>query len=281
MAHHRTDLRYSEEFPPGYGDIQLITRDRIVFHFHPWPLAHMSPIFRDMFRIEDAHRGSSTPSFTLPESSATISMILSFIDPIKDNPTLDFPILPQLLEAERKYQISKIKDWMIRWLNTRSVMAETTDAELDTQLAIELLEAGPTFDIPLLSQLALRVLIKAPASEILVPGLAGSKMFGHLMKLGAKRIDWFRQALIGLLCGGAAPRRIHHGEFTIDDEVYRNICAAMIELTHAVCLEPSYACCERNWGDLHNVDYINGIEIKKKSFQGLCKSLEAELPGLS
>ncbi|KAG8805656.1 hypothetical protein FRC18_006548 [Serendipita sp. 400] len=107
-------------------------------------------------------------------------------------------------------------------------------------------------------------------------------MFEHLMKLRAERIGRFRQLLKLALCGGAAPRYIHNGQLTIPDTTYTGICTAMVELIHAIGLEPSYACCMCNWGkELDNAEYLNNIDNYKKALQERFTSLEAELPALS
>ncbi|KAG8760964.1 hypothetical protein FRC14_000565 [Serendipita sp. 396] len=281
MADPQTDLRDSEEFPAGYGDIQLISSDRAIFHFQQWLLMYMSPVFKDMFTIGDAKGGNNPPSVTLSEDSKTISMVLRFIDPMKDNPTLDFTILPPLLEAARKYQFGKINDWVTSWLNGNDPAVEATATQFNALEAIELLEVGTTFNVPRLSQLALRVLIKAPAHDVFVPQLAKSEMFQYLMKLRAKRIDWFRKVLKKLLGRGAANQSIHAGKITMEDVTYIGICTGAIELMHAIGVEPSYACCMRNWSNhLDNIDYIHNIESTKKDFKELCDSIEAELPVL-
>ncbi|KAG8760963.1 hypothetical protein FRC14_000564 [Serendipita sp. 396] len=281
MADPQTDLRNSEEFPVGYGDIQLTSSDRVIFHFQQWLLIYMSPVFKDMLMIGDAKESSNPPSVTLSEDSKTISMFLRFIDPMKDNPALDFTILSQLLEAARKYQFGKIKDWVASWLNGSDPAMEATATQFSTKQAIELLEVGTTFDVPRLSQLALRILIKAPAHELFVSKLARSEMFEHLMKIRSKRIDRLQQLLKLVLCGGATPRRVRSGQFTIPDTIYIGICTAMVDLMHAIGLEPSYACCMRNWSNhLNNIDYIDAILHKKKVFQEDLQELEAELPVL-
>ncbi|KAG8805655.1 hypothetical protein FRC18_006547 [Serendipita sp. 400] len=145
MADPQTDLRDSEEFPVGYGDIRLISSDQVIFHFQQWLLMYMSPVFKDMFTIGDAKESSNPPSVTLSEDSKTISMILRFIDPMKDNPALEFTILSHLLEAARKYQFGKIKDWVASWLNGSDPAMEAMATQFSTMQAIELLEVGTTF----------------------------------------------------------------------------------------------------------------------------------------
>ncbi|KAG8809333.1 hypothetical protein FRC18_004602 [Serendipita sp. 400] len=281
MTDPQTDLRDSEDFPVGYGDIQLISSDRVIFHFHQWLLMYMSPVFKDMFTIGNANGGNNPPSVTLSEESQTISMVLRFIDPMKDNPALEFIILRQLLEAARKYQFGKINDWVTSWLNGNDPAMEATATQFNTSQAIELLEVGMTFDVPRLSQLALRVLIKAPAQEVFVPQLARSEMFQYLMELRAKRINWFRRRLKKLLGVGAANQSIHAGNVTMGNVTYIGICTGAIELMHAIGVEPSYTCCMRNWSNhLDNIDYIHNIESNKKEFKELCESIEAELPVL-
>ncbi|KAG8844829.1 hypothetical protein FRB91_002280 [Serendipita sp. 411] len=292
LENRQTDLRDSVEFPsgPGYDDIRLISSDRIVFNFHRWPLMYMSPVFRDMFEIGNpggsgGGSDNNSQSVTLSEDSGTLSLMLQFIDPKKENPPLDFTILPKFLEAGRKYQIDETNEWVTRWLNGSGPIA--TSAKFNTQQAIELLEAGTTFDVPRLSQLALRVLIRAPSHELFVPSLTGSKLFGHLMKLRMERIDWFRRALTGFLSDKSAVNLRYVGNTTVrildrsyrDDGAYRNLCIAILNIMHAVSLEPSHAFCTRSWSnDLDSIDYPAEVQNKKKALQENCQSLELELP---
>ncbi|KAG8847978.1 hypothetical protein FRB91_011282 [Serendipita sp. 411] len=146
MADPQTDLRDSEEFPVGYGDIRLISSDRVIFHFQQWLLMYMSPVFKDMFTIGNAKGSNNPPSVILSEDSKTLSMVLQFIDPMKDNPALEFTILSHLLEAARKYQFGKIKDWVASWLNGNDPAVEATATQFSITQAIELLEVGTTFD---------------------------------------------------------------------------------------------------------------------------------------
>ncbi|KAG8792424.1 hypothetical protein FRC17_008598, partial [Serendipita sp. 399] len=182
MANTQTDLHDSEIFPPGYGDIRLISSDRVVLSFHRWLLAYVSPVFHDMFKLGETKEHDSH-EVSLQEESRILTLLLQFIDPMQDKPDLDFQVIPQLLEVGRKYQIDEVRKQANSWLTNNCSTVDDKTTKLSTAQSIELLERGITYEIPRLCQLALRNLIKAPAREIFVSRLSTSELFEHLMEL--------------------------------------------------------------------------------------------------
>ncbi|KAG8798496.1 hypothetical protein FRC17_007412, partial [Serendipita sp. 399] len=175
MANPPTDLRNSEVFPPGHGDIRLISSDRVALSFHRWLLAYVSPVFHDMFKLDETKERDSH-EVALQEESRILTLLFQFIDPMQDKPDLDFQVLPQLLEVGRKYQIDEIRKQATSWLTNNCSTVEDETTKLSTAQSIELLERGITYEMPRLCQLALRNLIKTPAREIFVSRLSTSEL---------------------------------------------------------------------------------------------------------
>jgi hypothetical protein len=55
-------VMFSNHFPPGYGDFNIQSSDRVVFSFPSGVLSHASPVFKDMFAFGDpSTRNNQTP----------------------------------------------------------------------------------------------------------------------------------------------------------------------------------------------------------------------------
>ncbi|KAG8798497.1 hypothetical protein FRC17_007413, partial [Serendipita sp. 399] len=279
MADPQTDLRDSEAFPQGYGDMRLVTSDRVVFYFQRWLLAYMSPVFKDMFTIGDG-KNERSQEISLQEESRIVDLLLRFTDPKKETPDLDFDVLPELLEAGRKYQIPELKDRVSRWMGNNISAVNDATSDLSSPRAIQLLEQGRTYGVPRFCQLALRSLIKKPYKDVFVVSLATSDLYEHLVTLRAERVRWFQTKLERVLGEGASSECLDNQKFTIADKDYIEICKAIMRVMHAICFEPSYACCMRAWSDVLSSKYIHNSRRKMEDFRNLCAILEAELPDL-
>ncbi|KAG8792425.1 hypothetical protein FRC17_008599 [Serendipita sp. 399] len=182
----------------------------------------MSPVFKDMFTIGES-KNERSQEISLQEESRIVDLVLRFIDPKKETPDLDFDVLPELLEAGRKYQICQLKDRIFRWMNNNASTVDGATRDLSSPKAIQLLEQGITYGVPRFCQLALRSLVKKPYNDVFVAKLATSDLYEHLVKLRAERVRWFQTKLEDILGGGASidcP--------SIDDKAYMDICKAIM-----------------------------------------------------
>ncbi|KAG8794189.1 hypothetical protein FRC17_008327, partial [Serendipita sp. 399] len=178
---------HSQEFPPGYGDFQLISSDLVVFHYNRWLLAYVSPVFRDMFAVAGSE-ASGTQELKLTEDAATLTLLLQFIDPKKPSPKANFDNITQMLEAGRKYQLENTAEWARNWIAENPSARKDEMNSFSVSRAAQLLDVGTIYDIPDLSRHALRVLIKAPIMELAASTAPRSSLYAHLTKLRSERI---------------------------------------------------------------------------------------------
>src|SRR4051794_16726640 len=83
------EIKHSENFPPGYGDLQIETCDNIIFHFPRFLLSHASPVFKDMFEIGPDKKPEQETPLIVSEDSQAIDLLLLYIDPAKASPEFD------------------------------------------------------------------------------------------------------------------------------------------------------------------------------------------------
>jgi hypothetical protein len=100
--------KISSEFPQGYGDFKMRSSDDTIFYFPRGVLAHVSPVFKDMFDIVNEGTPNSQGLMTVTENADTINQFLHHIDPLKNPLKMKKETVIPLLEAARKYQVSKI-----------------------------------------------------------------------------------------------------------------------------------------------------------------------------
>ncbi|KAG8796927.1 hypothetical protein FRC17_007904, partial [Serendipita sp. 399] len=98
-----TSRRYSEEFPAGYGDFNLVSSDGVVFSISRTFLSYVSPIFRDMLEL-----GHNEIELQVVEGSKILDQFLRFFDPLKNLLHIEWETVDALLEAARKYQVERI-----------------------------------------------------------------------------------------------------------------------------------------------------------------------------
>ncbi|CAG8628833.1 4508_t:CDS:2 [Acaulospora colombiana] len=112
------DNNYSIDFPLGYGDFELKSSDNVIFSFPRGILAHVSPVFKDMFSIGDTD-GQHEP-LNLTEDSKTIRQFLLYIDPLKYSPGFTLDTAESLIEAATKYQVAIMVETFENWAVTGS-----------------------------------------------------------------------------------------------------------------------------------------------------------------
>ncbi|KAG8806234.1 hypothetical protein FRC18_006237 [Serendipita sp. 400] len=222
----------------------------------------MSPVFGDMFAVVEAV--SNPPEVEMTEDSHTLTFILQFMDPKKENPELRLDIAPQLLEAGRKYQLEELKEWMRIWiLKNSSVLRSATDL-MNAAEAAHLLDVGTTYDVPELSKNALRVLIRTPIEELAASSAPKSSLYGHLTALRAERIDLFRRELLQI------NRLRRRTQSTFICVITPQDAISWMNSAFALAAEPSLACLAR----------CSPQELEDRSLVENISLVEAQLPDL-
>ncbi|CAG7850760.1 SubName: Full=Uncharacterized protein {ECO:0000313/EMBL:CCA78025.1} [Serendipita indica DSM 11827] len=168
--------RPSKLFPPGYGDIKLITSDDIVFSFPRYLLSHCSSVFMDMLALGESDQ--ENPEVTVTEDSTTMDAVLRFLDPEKDILPLNPHSAPKILEAAHKYQLPRIMKW---W-------AQEVTAGPELENPMQCLALAELYGIRGVAKLALRALVIAPVAELEINLSFLGKSFSELIKLRSERI---------------------------------------------------------------------------------------------
>ncbi|CCA73444.1 hypothetical protein PIIN_07398 [Serendipita indica DSM 11827] len=215
----------SKTFPAGYGDLELVSSDSVVFHFPRFLLSHMSPIFNDMFSIAQEDNSTSSASrLTVTEDSKTLEAFLGFLDPKQRSPSLDFAILPQLLEAGRKYEVPQISEW---WESQISLEEKSTLAMsfVLTQPMTSLILAF-RYGLKDTARLALRELVRAPLSDLYTTMALETTLLSRLLQLRQQRVQWLQSKISGwyrgiLQCTSCYQSQLHLGQqvFTLSTSI--------------------------------------------------------------
>ncbi|PVF96040.1 hypothetical protein CPB86DRAFT_787459 [Serendipita vermifera] len=104
--------RESTRFHRGYGDFTFMSIDNVIFSFPRGVLTHVSPVFNDMFQSGSSDQEPDQPIVQLQEDHKTLTHLLHLIDPLLQPLPIEKATLRGLLEAGRKYQISKVLQWV-------------------------------------------------------------------------------------------------------------------------------------------------------------------------
>jgi hypothetical protein len=112
MTSDRHDNQYSSDFPSGYGDFELKSSDNVIFSFPCGLLAHVSPIFKDMFALGDPNQKEPLP---LTENAEAIRQFLLYIDPLKESPKLTTGSMTAFVEVAKKYQVPMMLEAFKKW----------------------------------------------------------------------------------------------------------------------------------------------------------------------
>ncbi|KAG8799257.1 hypothetical protein FRC17_007185 [Serendipita sp. 399] len=171
------DRFVSREFPEGYGDIAIVTRDNWVFHFPRFLLSHTSPVLRDTLQSQNY---STDNPLRVNEDRATMDILFHHIDPAKPTPELDRATLYGVLEARRKYQINDT------WLGDQLIARDNTVNSFVREKPMLILSIGEDFDKEKIARVALRELIMVDTTQLMSPPswerfelLLGSRRYPH------------------------------------------------------------------------------------------------------
>ncbi|KAG9056825.1 hypothetical protein FS842_009419 [Serendipita sp. 407] len=185
----------SKEFPPGYGDVALVTRDNCVFYFPRFLLSHTSPVFRDMLQSQNY---SIDNPLHVNEDRTTIDLYLHHIDPTKPTPNLDKDTIFGLLDASRRYQTPMISQ---TWLSDQLIARDNTVNSVVREQPMVILNVGEEYNLPNVAQVALREIIMADATSLINPQehSISHGMWRHITRLRVERHKFLSNHLIRLL----------------------------------------------------------------------------------
>jgi hypothetical protein len=122
---------------------------------------------------------------SLTEDSTTLETLLSFIDPTKKNPPLEWKSVESFLIAAEKYQIMGATDWFDR--EVREELLQRRKREYGLQDPMTCLRLATYFSLPELSRFALRDLIKYSIEDIDYHQAVDGRLMYHLFKLRTQR----------------------------------------------------------------------------------------------
>ncbi|PVF91437.1 hypothetical protein CPB86DRAFT_686417, partial [Serendipita vermifera] len=173
----------SKEFPEGYGDFVFKSCDGVIFHFPSFLLSHVSPVFKDMYKLGDTVKSQDMVVFT--EDHATMELFLCHIDPAKRTPHLDWERLAGTLQAAEKYQVDCIFDWFEREVSL-SLNAFHYPTLPNPMLYYAL---ARRYELRTTGRLALRQLIRCHISEIMGSQHVESSLLKHIINLRVVRAE--------------------------------------------------------------------------------------------
>jgi hypothetical protein len=177
------ELRYSINFPQGYGDFALKSSDGWIFHFSQFLLSHASPVFKDMYEIGKG--ATNDEILCLTEDANTVATLLLFIDPAKNTWPLSWSTVESFLGAADKYQVLGAVDWFKR--EVQAAILQCRNLEYALQHPMLCLGLSIRYKLPDISRFALRELIKYPIKNIMLHPSVDSRMMRHLFELRAER----------------------------------------------------------------------------------------------
>ncbi|PVF96027.1 hypothetical protein CPB86DRAFT_827520 [Serendipita vermifera] len=182
----------SLEFPRSYGDFVFKSSDGVTFHFPRFLLAHASPVFKEMCQIGKVMQNHGVLS--LNEDHATLEQLLCHIDPAKDNPTLDWDNVANLLAAADKYKVKNIYSWFEKEVTFES--SKRSPPTLSQPMLC--LGLASRYGLDDLARLALRQLVASPVDELKANSHIDSLLVGHLFAMRTARVERLCQIIFGL-----------------------------------------------------------------------------------
>jgi hypothetical protein len=144
-------LEVSKKFPEGYGDFALQSSDDIVCYFPRHILSHVSPVFQDMFNVNNHsdQRNATPQSVPLTELSSTVELFLIHLDPNALAPHIDPKTIEELMVMAHKYQTNVI----IRWFEQEVFVQRAANNDQKAQGSF--LSTHPALTLSLASRLDL------------------------------------------------------------------------------------------------------------------------------
>jgi hypothetical protein len=158
------DDEYSAEFPREYGDFELKSSDNVMFSFPRGLLAHVSPVFKDMFSIGTTSDHNQEQPLLLTEDAEAIKQFLLYIDPLKDSPKFTVDTVMPFVEAAMKYQVPRMIETFELWAKENDTGAKVI--ERDPMLFLSLAER---FSLPKIGSIAMKFAARADERTIRNP----------------------------------------------------------------------------------------------------------------
>ncbi|CAG8513812.1 12918_t:CDS:1 [Acaulospora colombiana] len=188
-----TTFATSSEFPPGYGNIEILSSDNIIISFHCNSLTRVSPVFKEMLSTQDLNNVESGTPLVLEETAATIEHFLSHIEPTKVSQSLEVKSFMPFLETAAKYQASRI-------IAKVEKMATTKGGPLEYLALVApmlLLSAAEKFRLPNLGAFAMSRVLQAAKEKVFTSKYPISAMtYVQIMEGRAERATWLLNKVI-------------------------------------------------------------------------------------
>lgn len=106
------------------GNLIIRSADGVEFYVERAVIAHLSPVFQDMFSIPSPSDAEAKPVVDVTELGVVWDALLGFCHFLSSEPFPSLSTIRALLEAARKYRISAVEEWMRNTL-LQSGYAET------------------------------------------------------------------------------------------------------------------------------------------------------------
>ncbi|EIW53686.1 uncharacterized protein TRAVEDRAFT_133930 [Trametes versicolor FP-101664 SS1] len=106
------------------GNLIIRSADGVEFYVERAVIAHLSPIFQDMFSIPSPSDAEAKPVVDVTEPGVVWDALLGFCHFLPSDPFPSLSTIRALLEAARKYRMSAVEEWMRNTL-LQSGYAET------------------------------------------------------------------------------------------------------------------------------------------------------------
>jgi hypothetical protein len=197
---HSNDLTpESPRFPKGYGDFTFKSSDNVIFSFPGGVLAHVSPVFNDMFLSGTSSEASSQSTLQLQEDSETITQLLHHIDPLLQPLPIEKATLRRLLEAARKYQIPKV----LRWVESETLDKRISLVESPEPLRIShplfYLSLGCEFESKEMVRQGMREAIRCHISKLAKKEPVALDIFQQILVLRGQRSAMLNCEFLGVI----------------------------------------------------------------------------------
>ncbi|PVF93742.1 hypothetical protein CPB86DRAFT_789749 [Serendipita vermifera] len=259
---------HSTEFPEGYGDFVFKSSDGVIFHFPRFLLAHVSPVFKEMFAVGDGAQKQEMT--TLYEDYATLEYFLCHIDPAKETPQLDWDRMEGTLQAAEKYQVNNVLKWFEKEA-TQSLTAPNYPLLSDPTLCFAL---ARRYDLHMITRLSLRQLIKCQLSKIMESPYIDGLLLKRILCLRAERT----QVLVDLIrdCPEVPYKRNPECTYCNQLKYLESHIGWKWSAMRAIVTEPSWS------GILSGIKkYCHCVPLKNEKTREKARKLEEEIPELS
>ncbi|KAG8854221.1 hypothetical protein FRB91_003872 [Serendipita sp. 411] len=267
------DYTQSAEFPENYGDLRLVSSDRVVFSFPLFFLSHMSPVFKEMLATAREQSSGPLEELRLTEDSTTLDQLLRFLDPTKKPLPIDMDTVEGLLESAQKYQVERVFEY---WEEQVKVQDEDRKV-IKIRYPMMTFFLASHFGRDDLTKLAERELVRAPDKDLY---LSKGFIVDHREVI---RITQLRQKRSEKLIG-----RIH----SYQQKLYSSPCcrdlaltsmkANTLSLTFQLIKEPSWSTFERNmdiWSGCSSGENYSHYRWSRNLFNSWKEEILAEEEG--